>query len=277
MEESFNRTKQSMNTPTMLSPTPTTSAHYLVDVVDRNGQQQKISNKPILYPDSDGKPMADNTKQFRIIVTLHNGFEALYKDDPNVFVAGDLLWYPVEGNNKLRTAPDVMIAYGRPKGDRGSYKQWEEGGIAPQIVFEILSPGNRLTEMAQKLAFYAHYGVAEYYIYDPDRIDLSGWVRSEQGLEVIPEMQGWVSPRAGVRFEVIDDELVLYRPDGQKFETYQELLVRAEQERSRAEQESLRAEQERNRAEQESLRAEQERTRAERLAEQLRTLGIDSL
>jgi hypothetical protein len=27
------------------------------------------------------------------------GCDALFKDDPNVFVAGDLLWYPVEGKN----------------------------------------------------------------------------------------------------------------------------------------------------------------------------------
>ena len=32
----------------------------------------------------------------------------------NVFVAGDLLWYPVEGNNKLRQAPDVMAIFGIP-------------------------------------------------------------------------------------------------------------------------------------------------------------------
>jgi len=43
--------------------------------------------------------MADNTKQFRWIVTIKEGLEWLFQDDPNVFVAGDLLWYPVEGNN----------------------------------------------------------------------------------------------------------------------------------------------------------------------------------
>ena len=34
--------------------------------------------KPILYPDSDGKPMADNTKQFQWIVTLEGGLQALF-------------------------------------------------------------------------------------------------------------------------------------------------------------------------------------------------------
>ena len=48
-------------------------------------------------------------------------------------------------------------------------------------------------------------------------------------------MQGWVSPRTQVRFAVEDDALVLYRPDGQSFETYLELLERAEQEHTRAE------------------------------------------
>jgi Uma2 family endonuclease len=238
-----------------------TRPDILDPAADVNGHPAKQQAKPITYPDSDGKPMADNTKQFRIIVSLHDGFVGLYKDDPNVFVAGDLLWYPVEGNNKLCAAPDVLIAYGRPKGDRGSYKQWEEGGIAPQIVFEVLSPVNRLTEMAQRFVFYDRYGVEEYYLYDPDHADLSGWLRSAQGLEVIAEMQGWVSPRSGVRFELADDELVLYRPDGRKFETYQELLERAEQEQLRAEQEHT--------------RAEQEYARAERLAAQLRALGVE--
>ena len=35
-----------------------------------------------------------------------------------------------------------MVVFGRPKGRRGSYRQWEEDNIPPQVVFEILSPGN---------------------------------------------------------------------------------------------------------------------------------------
>ena len=281
---------QTLSTPT-LTPGTQPPVTQPANGAARNGHLQSI-----VYPDSDGKPIADNTKQFEVIVALHSGFAALYKDDPNVFVAGDLLWYPVEGDNRTRAAPDIMLAFGRPKGDRGSYKQWVEANIAPQVVFEILSPGNRLTEMAKKFAFYQRYGVEEYYIYDPDSGDLSGWLRSEQTLDVIDEMQGWVSPRTQVRFSVEDGALIIYRPDGKPFETYLELLVRAEQERTRAEQESQRAEQERTRAEQESQRAEQERTRAEqertraeqesqraeqehsraeRLAAQLRALGVE--
>jgi Uma2 family endonuclease len=120
-----------------------------------------------LYPDSDGKPMADNTLQWDCIVTIRIGLEAQYQDDENVFVASDLLWYAKEGHPKVRTAPDAFTAFGRPKGYRGSYKQWVEGGIAPQVVFEVLSPGNRAGGMRRKLEFYDTYGVEEYYVYNP--------------------------------------------------------------------------------------------------------------
>ena len=69
--------------------------------------QLPASATDIIYPDSDGQPMSDNTKQFRWIVTIKEGLEWLFQDHPNVFVAGDLLWYPVEGSNTIRMAPDV--------------------------------------------------------------------------------------------------------------------------------------------------------------------------
>ena len=189
----------------------------------------------IVYPESDGKPMADNTKQFRWIVTLEGGFEALFRDREDVFVAGDLFWYSVEGRPDIRMAPDVMIVFGRPKGDRPSYKQWEEENIAPQVVFGVLSPSNSLLEMAKKLEFYDRYGVEEYYLYDPETGDFTGWIRGEDGrLRVIDEIQGWVSPSLGVRFEIEDGELRVIRPDGQRFMTYLELQQQAEHERQRA-------------------------------------------
>jgi hypothetical protein len=62
----------------------------------------------IVYPESDGLPMADNTRQFESIVYVKKGIDWLFSEHPTVFVAGDLLWYPVEGNAKLRQPPDVM-------------------------------------------------------------------------------------------------------------------------------------------------------------------------
>ena len=173
------------------------------------------------YPSSDGKPMADNTKQFRWIVAVQGGLATQFADNANVLVVGDLLWYPVEGNNKIRSAPDAMVIFGRPQGDRGSYIQHREGGIAPQVAFEVLSPGNRAAEMRRKLAFYERYGIEEYYILDPDHARHRGYIRSAADqLEPIANLVGWISPRLGIRFE-LTDELRIIGTDGLRFEFYE--------------------------------------------------------
>ena len=229
----------------------------------------------VIYPERDGQPMSDNTKQFRWIVTIKENLESLFTNDPSVFVAGDLLWYPVEGSNTIRQAPDAMVVFGRSKGDRGSYQQWLEGNIPPQVVFEILSPGNRLAETAKKYKFYNQYGVEEYYVYDPDDNELIGWLRSDSYLDVIENMSGWISPRLQIRFEITADTMEIYRPDGERFLSFTELGQLRDQERQRADQERQRADQEQQRADQEQQRADQERQRADRLAERLREMGIN--
>ncbi|WP_293354915.1 MULTISPECIES: Uma2 family endonuclease [unclassified Microcoleus] len=249
----------------------------------------QVTTAEIIYPSSDGQPMAESTIQYELIVKIKEGCESLFKDDPNVFVAADLLWYPVEGRIDISQAPDTMVVFGRPKGDRPSYIQHREDNICPQVVFEIRSHNDSNTKMNKKLSFYQRYGVEEYYLYDPERNELEGWQRIEGDLEVIEPMEGWISPRLGVRFELGEDGLEIYKPNGEKFLSYGELEAerlldrqRLQQESQRAEQESQRAEQEAQRAEQESQRAEQANQRAEqaeqiaqRLAAKLRELNID--
>ncbi|MGI0480716.1 Uma2 family endonuclease [Geminocystis sp. CENA526] len=196
-------------------------------------------DRNIVYPDSDGKPMADNTRQFRWIVLFKENLECLFADNPNVFVAGDLLWYPVEGSPDIRVAPDVFVVFDRPKGDRGSYQQWKENNITPQVVFEILSPGNTYKEMVKKQQFYDKYGVEEYYIYDPDRNVLTGLERENGILTFIEDITDWISPRLGIRFVLTDDTLKVYYPDGQPFLTTIELTQKAQQEKLRADQAQL--------------------------------------
>ncbi|MEQ9367857.1 MAG: Uma2 family endonuclease [Coleofasciculus chthonoplastes F3-SA18-01] len=229
----------------------------------------------IIYPDSDGQPMADNTIQFRWITVIYYNLAWLYANTPNVFVAGDLLWYPVEGNNKLRQAPDIMVVFGVEKGDRGSYQQWRENNIAPQVVFEILSPGNTQKEMNRKLLFYHRYGVEEYYLYDPNKNRLTGWLRDENWLDTIEEMNGWVSPRLGIRFEVASDTLLLYRPDGQPFIDYVEVQQQLETVSRQLKQERQAKATFSAQLEQERQAKEIAEERAKRLEELLREAGID--
>ncbi|MBW4636153.1 MAG: Uma2 family endonuclease [Iphinoe sp. HA4291-MV1] len=218
-------------------------------------------DEDILFPSSDGKPMAENTEQYRWIVIIKENLEILFAADDNVFIAGDLLWYPVRSQLISPTAPDVMVVFGRPKGKRRSYRQWNEENISSQVVFEILSYSNNTDEMNRKLLFYNTYGVEEYYIYDPESYQLDGWLRQDENLQKLWQMDSWVSPRLGIRFETGQGELIIYRPDGQRFLTSLELEQRA------VKAELL--------LEQERQRAKQERQRAEQLAAYLRSIGVD--
>ncbi len=233
----------------------------------------ELVDDQVVYSDSDGLPMADNTLQFQWIVTIKEGLEALFRDRPDVFVAGDLLWYPVQGNPTIRRAPDALVVFGRPKEYRGSYVQHREDGIAPQVTFEVRSPNNTRNEMEHKRQFYETYGVEEYYLYDPDHGTLEGWVRRDDQLQRIDSIRGWVSPRLDVTFDLDGNDLILTDPNGRRLVSYQELDEEriqaqrlAEQERQRAERSDALAEQQYQRAEREYLRAEQQAIRAEQQA-----------
>lgn len=241
--------------------------------------------RPVHYPDSDGKPMAENDLQYEWIVTIKGGLKTLFADREDVYVAGDLLWYYVEGDNKTCVAPDTMVVFGRPPGIRGSYRQWEEGGVCPQVVFEVLSPSNGFGEMMRKFHLYERLGVEEYYVLNPgDRAHpvlvetLDAWRRVEPGqpFVAVDKADGWRSPRLGVLFEFSPEgRLRIIRPDGRPFETFLELSQRADAERRRADAERQRADAAQERADSERQRADAERQRAEALLDQLRAAGIE--
>ena len=223
------------------------------------------SGADIVYPESDGEPMSDNTKQFDWIVLLKSNIDAVVPD----FVAGNILWYPVEGQPKIRIGPDVLVALGRPKGDRGSYLQWKEEDVTPALVIEVLSPGNSLREIVQKSHFYRRYGVREQIYVDPE--SETGWaaVLTEGGeLDDVPTLDGWTSPTLGIRFAYEDGQLRVFRPDGTPFKSPAE--HEAEAAAARAE---TAAAQEQAAAAQEQAAAAQEQ--AARFAARLRELGVD--
>lgn len=228
------------------------------------------------YPDSDGQPMADNTLQFRYIVLLKQGFDHLFADREDVFVAGDLLWYPLKGYPQIRFAPDVMIAFGRPKGERGSYRQWVEGDIPPQFVMEVLSPGNRSSEMGRKASAYLKYGAEEFVIYDPDRGKLEILVKNKIGdWDEISETNGWRSELTGVTFFLDGRDLIAVRPDGKKFEDYAEVAQRAAEQEMRAEAEAQEKEKALAAAAEEARMKDAALARAAELEARLREAGIE--
>jgi hypothetical protein len=105
------------------------------------------------------------------------------------------------------------------------------------------------------------HGVEEYYIYDPDRHDLTGWLRVSQQLVPIENINGWTSPRLQIKFVLQPHTLTIYRPDGEEFLGFLQL----DQKRQLAEAKQLAAEAKQRDAE----------AKAHRLAAKLKALGID--
>lgn len=194
-----------------------------------------LNKSSIEYPSSDGKPLADNTLQLRWILYLYSNLQWWFRDE-EVFIAADLLWYPVQGEPQITKAPDVMVAFGRPDGDRLSYKQWEEEGVAPQVVVEVLSSSNRTLEMIEKQHWYARYGVQEFIIIDPDQKRFVPMLREGEHLvqSDFPPAK-WQSPHLGIWLHRDGEELKVFFSDETPFKTLTESQLEAETQRKRAE------------------------------------------
>jgi hypothetical protein len=231
---------------------------------------QEIIPTDIVYPESDGKPMADNTLQWDWMVKIVGELRELFADQ-QVFVAGDLFWYPIQGDPRTVIAPDAMVVFGRPPGYRGSYKQWLEDGLAPQVVFEVLSPNNTKSEMEDKLAFYDEHGVEEYYFIDPYSERVEGYFRQDGQLLAV-DMLGYISPRLGIRFVMDEHGLRLHLPNGREFLTREERVREFELEQVRIQAER---DQERQRLIDAERKLIEQANQLERYRARLRELGID--
>ena len=121
----------------------------------------------IVYPSSDGKPMAETDRHRKLMMDFILMLEDRFKDVNDVYVSGDLLMYYEEGNIYKSVAPDVFVVFGVSKKDRRTYRTWEEG-CTPDFVLEVASPSTYNRDITDKKALYASVlSVREYYIYDP--------------------------------------------------------------------------------------------------------------
>ena len=128
------------------------------------------------YPDSDGKPMAENDAQLAAILYAIGALRVYYGARADVYVSGDLLIYYEEGNPRVSVAPDAFVAFGVEDRVRMSYKVWEEGK-GPDFVLEVASRSTWREDVETKPAVYARLGVREYFLYDPTGEHLSPRLR----------------------------------------------------------------------------------------------------
>ena len=209
----------------------------------------------VYYPESDGEPLAETDVHRKQMVYLIEALTDYFRDDPQVYVAGNLLLYYAEGDPEQSVAPDVFVVFGVPGGNRRVYKPWEEGK-GPDVVFELTSRVTMWKDLGPKKGTYEMMGVREYFLFDPLKEylepPLQGY-RLEEGTYRRVEGEQLSSQVLGLELQVEGEFLRLYDS-----ETGEKLLTPLEAQAARRAEAEARQQAE---AELERLRAELARLR----------------
>ena len=209
----------------------------------------------IIYPSSDGEPLAE-TQQHVLAILMALALLRLYLQEQPAVVFADQFLYYIEGNPRARVASDVMVVFDIEKRLYANYKIWE-GQQTPAIIFEVTSAGTKETDWNFKKTLYEQLGVTEYWLFDPYgewiTEQLQGYRLNEDG--VYKPIRDNCSEVLQLKLQAEEYLIGFYRLDnGEKLLTPEELYSA-----------NLAANQ----------RADQEKARADRLAEKLRQLGVN--
>lgn len=209
----------------------------------------------VIYPESNGKPMAESDLHREIMVYIIHLLQRWFKGQ-QVYVSGSLLLYYEEGNPRKVVAPDCFVVWGVSPHRRPIYKLWEEGK-APGVVFEVTSKSTRHEDWVTKMHLYARLGVQEYYLYDPTgdylRPTLQAFVLEGKHFVPMPpanratqvgelalapaadEPPEYVSPLLGLRLTLNEDGWLVFYDEatGQRLLSDEEARIQAEEENAR--------------------------------------------
>jgi len=183
------------------------------------GPRLNGTSRPVVYPESDGNPMAEHELHLREMIRLIMTLDAYYAGQADAHVAGNQLLYYEEGNPRKSISPDVYVALGVPKLPLlRTYQTWREG-VPPTFVIEVTSPSTRREDLGKKRELCARLGVAEYVLYDPLaeylRPPLQGHRLADDRYEPMPADEGGalLSEALGLRLHLVDGRLRLERQD----------------------------------------------------------------
>ncbi len=122
---------------------------------------------PVVYPASDGKPMAETDRHRDEMLALIDTLKEHFRVADDVYVAGNNFIYFQQGNPCAVFSPDTYVVFGVKKKPRRVYKLWEEQH-APSFVMEMSSRKTYREDVGKKKRVCASLGVAEYWLYDPE-------------------------------------------------------------------------------------------------------------
>lgn len=220
-------------------------------------------------PCSDDTPV-DNEEQNLLPNLLLLALASLWAERMDWFFGVDMAVYHTTGiSTKVPVVPDAFLSVGvarqkadKPRG-RLSYAVWEEDGVVPTLAIELVSqaPGKEYNE---KLEIYQRLGVLYYLVYNPLH-----WQRDRhQPFELYKLEAGKYRPQLGEPFWMPEVGLGIGRAMQLVGGIEREVLLWHDQQGQPyplPEEEVRELRSQRNEAQQ----------RADRLAEYVRSLGLD--
>lgn len=202
-----------------------------------------------------------------------------YRDQANVYVGGNMLFFYEEGNRHRHVAPDAFVVFGLSKAERKYYQLWEERK-APDVIFEFTSKSTRREDLGKKRKLYRDlFKTEEYFLFDPTeeylKPSMQGFRLVDGDYVPIPLVESrLVSERLNMWLERDGRELRLRdRKTNELLLTPSERAERAEQHADRAQQQAKQAQQ---RAEQAQQRAEQAQQQAVQAQQQTDALAAEN-
>jgi Uma2 family endonuclease len=242
-------------------------------------------------PHSDETPV-DNELQNDIPNFILNLLRRIWEERQDWFFGVDMAVY--YDPQKAAIVPDGFLAVGvsRHKEESGrlSYLLWEEAYVMPILALEVVSQKYN-SEYEKKLEAYQNIGILYYAIYNPltkkgrkhqHRSSLEIYKLVDDAYQLVPANEKgivWIPEISlGMGCEVRSvaswerEWLYLYDQNGDRYLTDHEIARQERQEKLHERRAKLQAEAIAN---QQSLIAAQERQEKERLANYLRSLGVN--
>ena len=189
----------------------------------------------------------------------------LWRDRTDYFIGANLTIYfsRQQLRNRDFRGPDFFLVRNTSKLPRKSWVVWEEEGKHPDLIIELLSNSTAETDKTTKKSLYQdQFRTQEYFWFSPDDLELTGFKLIGQEYQVIiPNQQGLLASEVlGLFLGIYQEKLRYFTPEGDLVPTPEEAALQAE-----------------NRANEAENRANEAQNRAKRLAEQLRSLGIEPI
>jgi Uma2 family endonuclease len=209
------------------------------------------------------EPEMESSSHYMQLLILVTCLEWLWRDRNDFFIGANLTIYfsRQELRNRDFRGPDFFLVKNTEKRPRNAWVVWEEDGKYPDLIIELLSESTATTDRNLKKSLYQNrFRTPEYFWFSPSSLEFEGFRLVGQQYEaIVPNANGWRwSETLSLYLGIEAGKLRYFNLEGNIVPTPEEAAERI----------NLLLEQER----QEKEIAQQ---RAERLAEQLRSLGID--